>query len=68
MPKEKREELMGKAMTELDGIESYLRQVWPDDRPAPTNKNDEDYWLHTVYTTAMVHLADLRLDLEGLSL
>jgi len=68
MPKEKREELMEKAMTELDGIESYLRQVWPDNKPGPTSKNDEDYWLYLVYTSASVHLADLRLDLEGLSL
>lgn len=57
-------EKINKMMTELDGIERGIREIWPDDKSAPA-KNDIEYWLYNSLLCAMVHISDLKYDLES---
>lgn len=63
---EEKREIIQKALTELDGIEARLRQIWPDDMPIPAHDGSKDnYWLWTMVAAAFVHISDLKCDLDG---
>ncbi len=63
---EEKYEIVQKAMTDLDGIEARLRKIWPDDKPVPNRYNDaENYCFWYNVRSALVHIADLRCDLDG---
>lgn len=60
---EEKVEMIRKPTDMLDEIESYLREIWPDDKPAAT-RDDEEFWLYNQLSAAMVHISDLRCDLN----
>lgn len=64
MAENEREQLVKKCTTMLDGIESNLRRIWPDDKPCP-GKDDDEYWTYQALVSAMVHIGDLRCDLDA---
>lgn len=59
---EKSEELIRRAETQLDGAESYIRQL---EKAAMDLTNSEK--AADAYVSFMVHLSDLRRDLKWLS-
>ena len=62
---EEKYEIIRKAMTELDGIEACLMQIWPADKPIPAHGGSDDYWLWVIVRAGFVHISDLRFDLDG---
>ena len=66
MPTEdKKYDLIKEAEATLSGIESRLRQLWPDDTPAP-KRGDDDYGFYRNILHAQTHILDLHCDLDSL--
>ena len=57
--------LIEEAMEKLNEIEASFRTIWPDDKPAPA-RSDKEFWLYNWLSSGMVHLNDLRSDLDAL--
>lgn len=68
MTEKERMELIDKTMTMLDGVESNLRQIWPEDKTGPSDKESIEYWIWYNTVCALVHIGDIRADLHALDM
>lgn len=63
----KKEEILKKANTQLDGFESYIRELAkPSEEPRVINEEDEEFDFIYAINRILVHLEDLRKDLDTL--
>lgn len=64
----KKEEILKKADTQLDGFESYIRELaTPSGEPRVINEEDEEFDFIYTINRILVHLEDLRKDLDMLN-
>ena len=65
----KKEEILKKANTQLDGFESYIRELAkPSEEPRVINEEDEKFDFIYTINRIWVHLEDLRTDLVNLEI
>lgn len=63
-----KEEILKKADIQLDGFESYVRElVQPSEEPRVINEDDEEFDFIRIINRIWVHLEDLRQDLDSLN-
>ena len=62
-----KEEILNSADTQLDGFESYIRNLLnPTENPKIINEDDEEFDFVYIINRIWVHLEDLRQDLDAL--
>ena len=62
-----KEEILNSAYTQLDGFESYIRNLLnPNKNPKIINEDDEEFDFVYAINRIWVHLEDLRQDLDAL--
>lgn len=62
-----KEEILNSADTQLDGFESYIRNLLnPTENPKIINEDDEEFDFVYTINRIWVHLEDLRQDLDAL--
>ena len=62
-----KEEILNSAYTQLDGFESYIRNLLnPTENPKIINEDDEEFDFVYAINRIWVHLEDLRQDLDAL--